>query len=122
MRALKALVIGMGVLIVVGTVVVAVKMFQLASGLDGSAGSGSGAAAGDGFGTLGLGMAASCEVADAVATEGGLVLRYAGPAKDGCDVLHVVEPDGGRLVGTIAPHAAAPRADAPQGEAEGEPR
>ena len=99
MRALKALVIGLGLLIVAGTVLVAVKVIEMA---------GDSAGEGPGFGTLGLGMAASCQVAAAVDTEAGLVLRYSGPAQDGCDVLHVIDPAAGRVLGTIAPHAAAP--------------
>lgn len=96
MRVLKALVIGMGLLIVGGTVLMIVKVMEMAD---------SPAAPETGFDTLGLGMAESCQVAATTAAEGGVVVHYSGPAQDGCDVLHVIDPVSGKLVGTIAPHA-----------------
>lgn len=103
---LKALVIGMGLLIVGGTVLMIVKILEMAD---------SPAALETGFGTLGLGMAESCQVVGTTATQGGVIVRYSGPAQDGCDVLHVVDPMSGELVGVIAPHAM-PRQDNGDGQ------
>lgn len=132
MRALKGLVIGMGVLIVVGltTVVVTIAMRATGTGSAGSASSGPADAgaeatadAGDmtpspqanspqspagarPFGELRLGTADSCRIAGTVESGGTLVVRLDGPAKDGCDQLVVVDPGQGRVLGRIRPGGA----------------
>ena len=123
MRALKGLVIGMGVLIVVGltTVVVTIAMRATGAGGAGSANAGAEATAGAGdmtsgaqapasgarpFGELRLGTADSCRIAGTVESGGTLVVRLDGPAKDGCDQLVVVDPGQGRVLGRIRPGGA----------------
>jgi hypothetical protein len=96
MRALKALVIGMAVLIFAGTILV------IATILGRLGGNGSEA----GFATQGLGLADSCRLAETTAVDGRLALRFEGPAPDGCRVLVLVDPDSGAVHGRIDPHAA----------------
>ncbi|MBK1671438.1 hypothetical protein CKO28_25900 [Rhodovibrio sodomensis] len=123
-RALKGLVIGMGVLIVVGLTIVVVTIAMRLSGPE--AADGQAAQAGSSatsattattarpaarpsgaqpFGALQLGMADSCRIADAVASGGTLVVRVEGPAQDGCGQLVVVDPAQGRVLGRIRPGA-----------------
>ena len=134
MRALKGLVIGMGVLIAVGLTIVVVTIAMRLTGPEGAEGQraaadggdttpGSGAqgpgaqgpgARGPGasapgprpFGELQLGMADSCRIAGAAATGGTLVVRLDGPGRDGCGQLVVVDPARGRVLGRIRPGAA----------------
>jgi len=98
MKALKALVIGMGILILLGlAVVIAAIVARM-----GNSGEGARAA----FGTLHLGLPESCRIAAARPLQDRLVLRLAGPRKDGCGEVIVVDPEAGRVVGRIAPGAA----------------
>lgn len=103
MRALKALVIGMGLLIVAGTILV---VATLVGRIGDSVGGGDA-----GFGRAGLGLAESCRLQATTATEAGLALAFAGPAKDGCRVVVIVDPATGRTLGRIDPHAPAVGAD-----------
>lgn len=100
MKALKALVIGMGILILLGLAVVIAAIVARVGGDDETADSG------PGFGTLHLGLPESCRIADARPADGKLVLRLAGPAKDGCGDLIVVDPAEGAVLGRITPDAA----------------
>lgn len=125
MRALKGLVIGMGVLIVVGlTIVVVTIAMRLGSGEDGAPAAapaeGPAPAAPEwaGFGRLSLGVADSCTIADAVDSGGRLIVRLAGPKKDGCDQLVVVDPARGQVLGRIAPGEVRASAGADSGGAE----
>ncbi len=98
MKALKALVIGMGILILLGlAVVIAAIVARMGDG-------GEGARAG--FGTLHLGLPGSCRIAAVRPLQDHLVLRLAGPAKDGCGEVIVVDPAAGKVIGRIAPGAA----------------
>lgn len=106
MRALKALVIGMGVLIVIGLTVVVVKMVTILA--DGPTRTADG---GPGFGRLALEAPAACRIADAVAGSGTLVVRLDGPAEAGCGALYVVDPEAGRVLGRITAQADSSAAD-----------
>jgi hypothetical protein len=112
MRALKALVIGMAVLIFAGTILVIATILGRLGG-DG---------ADAGFGTQGLGLADSCRLAGSTAVAGRLALSFDGPAQDGCAVVVLVDPDSGAVRGRIDPHAGArPPAQAEQAEESSEP-
>ena len=128
-RALKGLVIAMGVLIVVGLTVVVVTIAMRLTGPEGAdgqtapnaqagptaqtaptarAGGGdrtpaAGAPGARPFGELQLGMADSCRIVEATASGGTLVVRLDGPAQDGCGQLVVVDPAQGRVLGRIRP-------------------
>lgn len=125
MRALKGLVIGMGVLIVVGlTIVVVTIAMRLGGGEDGEPAAAPAerpAPARDAasFGRLSLGVADSCTIADAVDSAGRLIVRLSGPGKDGCDQLVVVDPARGQVLGRIAPGKAPADAGAGQGADSG---
>jgi len=124
MRALKGLVIGMGVLIAVGLTIVVVTIAMRLTGPEGAEGQRAAADGGDTtpgsgaqgpgarapgprpFGELQLGMADSCRIAGAAATGGTLVVRLDGPGRDGCGQLVVVDPARGRVLGRIRPGAA----------------
>ena len=124
MRALKGLVIGMGVLIAVGLTIVVVTIAMRLTGPEGAEGQRAAADGGDTtpgsgaqgpgarapgprpFGELQLGMADSCRIAGAAATGGTLVVRLNGPGRDGCGQLVVVDPARGRVLGRIRPGAA----------------
>ncbi|RDD61950.1 hypothetical protein [Ferruginivarius sediminum] len=95
MQALKALVIGMGILILLGTAVVIVTLVSRVGGVEDK-----------GFGTLYLDLPESCRIAAVTAMEGRAVLRLSGPAKDGCGRLVVVDPLEGSVLGRIEPGAA----------------
>lgn len=111
MKALKALVIAMAVIIVLGMAVVIATIVGRVSGLGGEA---------ERIGTVHLGLAESCRVADVVEARGKLILRLSGPVKDGCGELIVVDPDTGATVGRIAPGAAPEGAEAgPNGPGDG---
>lgn len=106
MKALKALVIGMGILILLGTAVVIATVVSRVSSPDGA-----------GFGTLHLDLPASCRIAEATAAQERLVLRLEGPAKDGCGRLVVVDPGAGVVLGRIVP-GAAPKAPSAGGDSD----
>ncbi len=89
---LKALVIGMGVLIVGGFTLVIVTIATRLG--DGGA---------PGFGTLALGLAESCRIAGSTLDGEHLVLHLRGPAKDGCAGVVVVDLEAGRVLGRIEP-------------------
>ncbi|MBK1698563.1 hypothetical protein [Rhodovibrio salinarum] len=115
MRALKGLVIGMGVLIAVGLTVVVVTIAMRLTGPESAeetaapaGGSGmtprpASAAGTQAFGDLNLDMAASCRIVDAVPSGGTLAIRLDGPSQDGCDQLVVVDPVAGQVLGRIRP-------------------
>lgn len=90
---LKALVIGMGVLIVAGFTLVVVT---IASRIGGGRGE-------PGFGTLALDLAESCRIAASTLDGERLVLHLQGPAKDGCADVIVVDLESGRVLGRIEP-------------------
>jgi hypothetical protein len=118
-RALKALVIGMGVLIVVGLTIVVVTIAmraadpegggrgaQRAGGAEGMTPAPSAAPRPRAFGELALGLADSCRIAGMRASAGTLVVRLDGPAQDGCQRLVVIDPAAGEVLGRIRPGAA----------------
>jgi len=101
MKALKALVIGMAVLIVLGLGAVIAKIVADSGGATASA---------DDLGTLHLGLPDACRIAQIATVDDHLVVRADGPAGAGCGELVVVDPEAGAVVGRIAP-GAAPEAD-----------
>lgn len=101
MKALKALVIGMAVLIVLGLGVVVAKIIADSSDATGSRAD---------LGTVHLGLPEACRIAGMTGVDDHLVVRPEGPADAGCGELVVVDPEAGAVVGRIAP-GAAPEAD-----------
>lgn len=91
---LKALVIGMGALIVAGFAVVVVTIANRASRTPAAR-----QAAGPEFGAVRLRMPAGSQVVETVAEGGRLVLRVA--LKDGSGRLVVIDLETGRRLGTI---------------------
>ena len=90
MAALKALVIGMGVLIAVGLAVVVITIFNRG-----------GAPEGRGFGTVPLVIGDGCRVVEAAVSDDRLVLRTEGPAGTGCARAHVLDLATGTVRGTV---------------------
>jgi hypothetical protein len=87
--ALKALVIGMGVLIVAGTVTLVVLLVQRASGPSGTAATAS----------VVLGEPAGSRIGGIAATERGLAIWVVRP--EGGDRVILVDPASGRRTGEI---------------------
>jgi uncharacterized protein DUF6476 len=95
-RALKALVIGMGVLIVAGTVTLVVLVVQRAGGgLAGVGGAGAPQA-------LALGQPEGARIAGIAAAEGGAIAVWV-TRPDGEDRVLLVDPRRGRVAGEIRP-------------------
>ncbi|SDF45723.1 hypothetical protein SAMN05216241_101156 [Limimonas halophila] len=94
MKALKALVIGMAVLIVLGLGVVVAKIIADSSDATGPRAD---------LGTLHLGLDDACRIAGVTGTDDRLVVRLDGPADAGCGEVLLVDPGAGKVVGRIAP-------------------
>ncbi|MGE0255004.1 MAG: hypothetical protein AB7N54_13455 [Alphaproteobacteria bacterium] len=93
MRALKALVIFMGVLIVAGVGVLAWMMIGIANRPP----------ADKGATALSLGLPAECAIASVVAAGERLAVVAEGPSAAGCRRIWLVDPARMRVVGTIEP-------------------
>jgi len=92
MGALKALVIGMGVLIIIGMTMVAYGMFRQASKLTGS----------QSFDEASIAVPVGCTLAQVTPGDRGLlVLRLEGAAEDGCRQLILFDGRRGELRGRI---------------------
>ncbi|MCG8594772.1 MAG: hypothetical protein MI785_10450 [Kiloniellales bacterium] len=99
MQALKTLVIGMGVLIVIGFVLLVVGLAnKFAQG--GKAG----------FGDVEVAVPDGCTVAETLAEGDRLLLRLEGPAARGCAQVMVIDLESGAVQGRLrlAPGAAVP--------------
>ena len=92
MQALKVLVIGMGILIVLGLVLVAYGLMSRVSENGGGA---------EGFGVVSLGLPAGCSIAEARGHEGRLILRTQGPEARGCQQVIVVDLASGQILGRV---------------------
>ncbi len=111
MQALKALIIGMGVLIFAGFGVIAVTLYNRATAPEDSGGqaeSAGTAAPGAGaatevplpsFGRARLGLPAGSRVVETTADGGRLILRVRGP--DGAETIHIIDLATGTRLGTI---------------------
>lgn len=103
-RALKALVIGMAVIIVVGFVIVVATIAQRVSGFareDGSA-----------IGDIVLPMAEACGIAAVTQLDDALVaVRLEGPRTEGCESVLLVDLQSAQVVGRL--QAGQEAADAP---------
>lgn len=91
MHALKALVIGMGVLIVAGVIVVVVTIANRAGEL--------GETAAQSFGTAGLGLPAGTDIVAIVGAGDRLAIHARVPGEG--DRIVIVDPDSGAVVGTV---------------------
>ena len=92
MQALKILVVGMGILIVIG-------LGFVAYGLTG--GGAKKAEVDAAFGEVELPLATGCVIASATIGEGRLILRGDGPAERGCQQVILADPASGRILGRI---------------------
>ena len=92
MQALKVLVIGMGVLIVIGLALVAYGLVTKIGG------DGRGPA---GFGEVGIDLPAGCVIADAQGQDGRLIVRTDGPVQRGCQKVFVIDLRDGKTLGTV---------------------
>lgn len=90
MKGIKAAVIAMGVVIVIGFVVVVVTIVDRLSGPDEAAE----------LGEIAIPLPADCALADAWSDAGRLFLRYDGPPV--CQQVVIVDPESGAEVGRIA--------------------
>ncbi len=90
MQALKALVIGMGVLIVAGFVLLVVGLANKFS----QGGKG-------GFGTAEVAVPDGCTLAETLAEGDRLLLRLEGPAERGCAQIVVVDLESGAVRGRL---------------------
>ena len=95
MQALKGLVIGMGILIVLGLALVA---YGLVSRVSKNGGEGAG------FGEMSLGLPAGCSIAEARGHEGRLILRAEGPEDRGCQQIIIVDMASGKILGRVLGH------------------
>lgn len=94
MQGLKVLVIVMGFAIfaVLGVIIMTV-IGRIGDEADGESA---------GFGTVELPAAAACELAGAEIAEGErLLLRFAGPAAEGCRLLVILDLESGRELGRV---------------------
>ena len=92
MQALKVLVIGMGVLIVLGLALVAFGLVSRMS-KDGTGRTG--------FGDVKLALPPGCGLAEARASDGRLVVRSDGPAERGCQQVFVIDMASGKILGRV---------------------
>jgi len=92
MQALKALVIGMGILIVVGLGFVAYGLVGRTSKLG---------SAPVGFGEISLDLPAGCTIAAAESEGGRIIVRTDGPGERGCQQVLVIDQSGGKILGRI---------------------
>jgi len=91
MRALKAAVILMGILIVGGLALLA---YAVVGGL-------SGARPDVGFGDTTVVLPPGCVIAEARVADGTLVLRTDGPTERGCQQVILLDPKSGRELGRV---------------------
>ncbi len=92
MQALKALVIGMGILIVLGLALVAYGLVGRSSKQDvGVAG----------FDTLKLALPPGCNIAEARVSDGHLVVRSDGPMERGCQQVFLIDMASGKILGRV---------------------
>ncbi|MEQ8652723.1 MAG: hypothetical protein RIC87_09700 [Kiloniellales bacterium] len=92
MRALKAVVIIMGILIVAGFAFVIVT---IVSRVDGDAPS-------EAVGQITLDSDPSCRLADAWSGDGILYIRLAGPDRQTCETILQIDPKTGKEIGRIS--------------------
>ncbi len=92
MQALKALVIGMGILIVIGLGFVAYGLVSRASKL---------APAEADLGDISLDLPVGCAIAEARAEAGRLIVRAEGPGERGCQQILVIDLESGKILGRI---------------------
>ena len=98
-RGLKALVIGMGVLIVVGVIGLAVAIYQRGQVLDQRAAESRSAPALRSFGVRRLALPAGAEIIETVAEGDRLILRVRG--EDGAQRIVAIDLVSGETLGTI---------------------
>lgn len=91
MRALKALVVSMGILIAGGLALLA---YAVIGGLSGDLPD-------DDFGDTTVVVPPGCVIAEATVAEGSLVLRIGGPAERGCQQVILLDPESGREFGRV---------------------
>lgn len=89
-RGIKAAVIAMGVVIVIGFVVVVVTIVDRLAGSDEP----------EVLGEVAVTMPAGCRLADAWSEAGRLYLRYDG--EGACQQVAIVDPESGAVVGRVA--------------------
>ena len=102
MHALKALVVGLGVLIVGGMALLAYGLYMKASDPDFSIfrdGAGEGAPAKQ-FGQVELNLPKGCSIVD-VHPDGGRLYLHIGPPVKSCQRVIVIDATDGTVVGTI---------------------
>lgn len=92
MRALKAVVIIMGILIVAGFAFVIVTIVSRSGGDSSSAM----------LGPVSVEADPSCSLADAWSADGVLYLRLTGPDKQTCDAILQIDPKTGKEIGRIS--------------------
>ena len=93
-RALKALVIGMAVIIVVGFVIVVATIAQRLTGFAREEGAP--------IGDIALPMAEACSMADVTQLDGDLVaVRLEGPRWEGCASILLIDLEAGTVVGRL---------------------
>ena len=92
MQALKVLVIGMGILIVLGLALVAYGLVSRVSKTEREAA---------GFGEVHLGLATGCTIAEARGHDGRLILRATGPEARGCQQVIILDMASGAILGRI---------------------
>lgn len=90
MRALKALVVFLGLLIAAG---LALLTYAVIGGLPD--------ARPKGFGDTTVDLPPGCVIAEAVLAGGTLVLRADGPAERGCQRVILLDPESGRVLGRV---------------------
>jgi hypothetical protein len=95
-QALKVLVIGMGVLIVIGLALVTYGLFTKTGR----------SVRTDAFGDVILDLPDGCGIADAQSQDGKLIVRTDGPLERGCQKLFVIDLADGKILGHVAPPAA----------------
>ncbi len=99
MKALQALVIGMGVLIFV---LLGVVVWRLATITTGGGDEPPTAAATPAFTSQSLDLPPDCRIADTTTDAGHLIIRTTGPRQP-CDAAHIFDLETGAAVGTITP-------------------
>lgn len=95
-QALKVLVIGMGVLIVLGLALVTYGLMTK---------TGRGVRT-DTFGEVILDLPTGCGIADAQSQDGKLIVRTDGPLERGCQKVFVIDLADGKILGHLAPPVA----------------
>lgn len=92
MQALKVLVIGMGILIVLGLALVAYGLVGRGSRDDAGV---------PGFDTLTLALPPGCGIAGARISDGRLVVRSDGPMERGCQQVFLIDMADGKILGRV---------------------